>query len=114
MNSDDPCVTDPGLYRVVMENDRVRVLEYRDTPGALTNSHHHPDSVMITFSDFRRRVTAGGDAVDLALAAGQVRWVGAQDHVGENIGDTDTHAFFIEVKDAPAGRASGVLGPTAS
>jgi beta-alanine degradation protein BauB len=26
----DPTITDPGLYRVVFENDRVRVLEYRD------------------------------------------------------------------------------------
>src|SRR5215207_2405810 len=29
----DPTYTDPGLYRVVFENDRVRVLEYRDRPG---------------------------------------------------------------------------------
>ena len=29
----DPTITDPGLYRVVFENDRVRVLEYRDHPG---------------------------------------------------------------------------------
>src|SRR5829696_1764435 len=29
----DPTFTDPGLYRVVFENDRVRVLEYRDRPG---------------------------------------------------------------------------------
>ncbi len=33
MSSDDPTVTDPDLYRVIFENDRVRVLEYRDGPG---------------------------------------------------------------------------------
>ena len=32
----DPTVTDPGLYRVIFENDRVRVLEYRDRPGDRT------------------------------------------------------------------------------
>ena len=36
--SDDPLVTNPGLYRLVMENDRVRVLEYRDRPGDRTRT----------------------------------------------------------------------------
>ncbi|GAB3875714.1 hypothetical protein GCM10029964_020600 [Kibdelosporangium lantanae] len=34
--SDDPVVTNPDLYRVIFENSRVRVLEYRDTPGSRT------------------------------------------------------------------------------
>jgi hypothetical protein len=33
---DDPVLTNPGLYSVVMENERVRVLEYRDRPGDAT------------------------------------------------------------------------------
>ncbi|HSR28072.1 MAG TPA: cytoplasmic protein, partial [Actinomycetes bacterium] len=33
----DPTITDPGLYRVVFENDRVRVLEHRDRPGDRTH-----------------------------------------------------------------------------
>jgi hypothetical protein len=28
----DPTTTDPDKYKVVFENDRVRVLEYRDRP----------------------------------------------------------------------------------
>ena len=31
--SDDPVRTDPDKYEVIFENDRVRVLEYRDVPG---------------------------------------------------------------------------------
>jgi hypothetical protein len=44
--SSDPVHTDPSLYRVVFENERVRVLEYRDVPGVRTHPHAHPDSVM--------------------------------------------------------------------
>jgi beta-alanine degradation protein BauB len=44
----DPTITDPDNYSVVFENDRVRVLEYRDEPGAQTRPHEHPDSVMVT------------------------------------------------------------------
>jgi hypothetical protein len=70
----DPTITDPGPYRVICENDRVRVLEYRDRP------------------------------------AGQVRWISAQEHAGENIGTTESHSIFVELKEPPpAGAPAGEL-----
>jgi len=119
---EDPTVTDPELYTVAFENDRVRVLEYRDAPGATTHPHRHPDSVMVTLSSFQRRVTAfehgtvGGRSAEIELTAGQVRWVGAQEHFGENTGTTDTHVFFIELKEPSFGTPVGEappLGPSA-
>ena len=109
----DPTVTDPDKYRVVFENDRVRVLEYRDSPGQRTSPHDHPDSVMITMSGFERRlVDAEGNAREATLEPGEVRWLGAQTHSGENTGETPTHVFFVELKqdgavttDAPPGPA---------
>ncbi|SNY61411.1 cupin domain-containing protein [Paractinoplanes atraurantiacus] len=110
MSHDDPTVTDPGLYKVVFENERVRVLEYRDEPGDRTHPHRHPDSVMVTLSAFQRRVSAGDRTVDVDLPAGQARWLGAQEHVGENTGTTATHSIFVELKEpAPPGPAA--LGP---
>jgi hypothetical protein len=49
----DPTTTNPDVYKTVFENDRVRVLEYRDKPGESTAAHRHPDSVMYTLSTFR-------------------------------------------------------------
>jgi len=118
MSSDDPTVTDPDLYKVIFENDRVRVLEYRDSPGAKTHPHRHPDSVMVTLSAFRRRVSTGGRSVEVDLSAGAVRWVGAQEHTGENVGDTDTHGIFVELKesrpaaDAEPSTVDAPLGPS--
>ncbi|MDI1463049.1 cytoplasmic protein [Catellatospora sp. KI3] len=113
MIQDDPVVTDPECYTVIFENDRVRVLEYRDRPGDRTHPHRHPDSVMYTLSAFRRRVSSGGREVEVELPAGQVRWVSAQEHVGENIGDTGTHAVFVELKEPGlAAGPAGALGPT--
>lgn len=109
----DPTVTNPEAYRVLFENERVRVLEYRDQPGHRTQPHAHPDSVMYTLSSFRRRIGAGGREVEVELSAGEVRWVGAQQHYGENIGDTDSHTIFVELKaPAPAGGSESVLGPS--
>lgn len=97
----DPTVTDPDKYKVIFENDRVRVLEYLDEPGQRTSPHEHPDSVMYTLSSFDRRLVAeDGESRDVTLAAGEVRWLDAQVHSGENIGRTDTHVVFVEMKDA--------------
>lgn len=109
----DPTATDPDKYKVIFENERVRVLEYRDEPGQQTRAHEHPDSVMYTLSSFRRRlIGADGERRDVELAQGQVRWLSAQTHAGENIGQTPTHVLFVELKD-PAGAPDGAtLGPS--
>jgi hypothetical protein len=116
VQADDPVVTDPDHYRLLFENERVRVLEYRDRPGDSTHPHRHPDSVMYTLSSFQRRLSAGGGQVDVNIEAGQVRWVGAQVHTGENIGTTDTHTIFIELKEPRPAADAGpdVLGPAAA
>jgi hypothetical protein len=94
----DPTVTNPELYKVVFENDRVRVLEYRDRPGDRTLPHRHPDSVMVTLSAFERRLTVNGNPVEVRKAADEVGWLPAQTHIGENIGASETHVFFVELK----------------
>lgn len=112
--SDDPVISNPDLYRVVMENDRVRVLEYSDRPGDRTTPHRHPDSVMHTLSSFRRRLRTGGREVEVEIAAGTTSWLAAQAHSGENIGDTETHVIFVELKaeaDASAAGGPSALGP---
>jgi len=94
---DDPARTDPDKYKVVLENDRVRVLRYHDKPGDKTTAHHHPDSVLYALSTFRRRLTfPDGKTKELALTAGDVMWLPAQGHVGENIGTTDTEVLLVE------------------
>lgn len=116
MTDDDPSVTDPELYQVLFENERVRVLQYRDEPGDRTHPHRHPDSVMVTLSSFRRRVAVGDRSAEIALPAGEARWLGAQEHTGENIGDSPTHCVFVELKEPspmPLPVTEAPLGPSA-
>ncbi|WP_346957888.1 cytoplasmic protein [uncultured Arthrobacter sp.] len=112
----DPVATNPELYRVLFENERVRVLEYRDRPGEKTVAHSHPDSVMVTLSSFRRRLSSHGREVDVELPSGLARWLPAQSHSGENTGDTETHTIFVELKEpAPEPKAGDEpLGPAPS
>ena len=106
----DPAVTNAQFYKVVFENDRVRVLEYTDSPGDRTTPHAHPDSVMYTLSSFRRRLHQNGRHRDVEIAAGTTGWLPAQEHAGENIGDTPTHVLFVELKGGGAG-GGAALGP---
>lgn len=97
--ADDPTRTDPDKYKVIFENDRVRVLEYRDEPGQATSPHRHPDSVMYTLSSFDRKLVGeDGQSREVTLEAGEVRWLDAQVHSGENAGSTPTHVLFVELK----------------
>jgi uncharacterized RmlC-like cupin family protein len=83
----------------VTENARVRVLRYHDVPGMKTHQHHHPDSVLHALSAFKRRLTfPDGRSVEREFKAGDVMWVPAQTHIGENIGTTDTDVLLVEVK----------------
>ena len=109
----DPTETDPDKYKVVFENDRVRVLEYRDRPGDRTSPHGHPDSVMLTLSTFERRLIHDGEHRDVKLDSGRVNWLAAQEHSGENIGSTETHVLFVELKEPPANAPARTaeLGP---
>jgi beta-alanine degradation protein BauB len=107
----NPTQTDPDKYKIIFENDRVRVLEYRDKPGDRTSPHRHPDSVMVTLSSFDRRLVHGDRETDVRLEAGSVRWIATQEHAGENIGTTDSHSIFVELKEGAADGSSGAEAP---
>lgn len=113
MSDDDPTITDPDKYRMIFENDLVRVLEYSDSPGAMTSPHRHPDSVMYTLSSFSRRLHVGDMTRDVTLEAGHAHWLPAQVHAGENIGSSDTHVLFVELKSLSAATGD-TLGPASS
>jgi quercetin dioxygenase-like cupin family protein len=111
----DPVESNPEHYKVVFENDLVRVLEYSDEPGDRTTPHRHPDSVMYTLSTFRRRLVSGDVQREVELQAGSVGWLPAQEHQGENIGDTPTKALFVELKGVDGATPdAGRLGPEAT
>jgi beta-alanine degradation protein BauB len=98
-SSRDPVVTDGDKYKVVLENERVRVLEYRDSPGQKTSPHYHSDYVLCAISDFKRRfVLSDGREAVRDVRQGDVVYGKAQSHIGENVGSTGTHVLIIELK----------------
>ncbi len=100
LRADDAVKTDPDKYKVVLENERVRVLEYRDKPGQKTKMHTHPDFVLQAMAPFKRKLTlSNGKTMTREFKAGEIVWMNAQSHLGENIGETDTHVLITELKE---------------
>lgn len=66
---------------------------------------------MYTLSSFRRRLVSDDAEREVELQAGGVGWLPAQVHHGENIGDTPTHAIFVELKESGPSASAGLLGP---
>jgi hypothetical protein len=95
----DPLVTDGDKYKLRLENDQVRVLNYHDKPGDKTNQHVHPDFVLYAMSSFKRKLTfPDGRTVTREFKAGDVIFMKGQTHIGENTGDTDTDVVIVELK----------------
>jgi quercetin dioxygenase-like cupin family protein len=98
----DPTVSDPDKYRAILHNEHVRVLRYHDGPGAKTHPHDHPASVLYALSAFRRRlIFPDGTVTERDFKPGDVMWIPAQTHTGENIGSTDTEVLLVEFLEGP-------------
>jgi quinol monooxygenase YgiN/quercetin dioxygenase-like cupin family protein len=107
----DPLPVYPENYKVIVENERVRVLDFRLRKGAKEASHSHPAHVVYVVAPFRIRFTYpdGHSAVRVARA-GDVLYSEAVSHASENIGDTDAHGILVEFKTA-AGQQAAVPAP---
>lgn len=105
VHAQDPIATDGDKYKVIFENDRVRVLEYHDRPGERMQQHRHPAFVLYALGPFKRTLTLpDGKVLTREFKAGDVLWSDAQTHIGSNIGDTPTNVIMVELKEEPSKR----------
>ena len=88
-----------NAYSLVLENDRVRVLEYRGAPGTKADMHSHPDLVAVPLRGGKVRFTlANGETQDAELADGEAGFFDATEHMTENAGSSEIHIVLIELK----------------
>ncbi len=89
----------PNDVKVIVDNDRVRVLDVLHKPGAKEPMHSHPAYVAVFLSATRQKVTTpDGKTVEKDRKAGEVSWSGPVTHTVENVGTADQHVIVIELK----------------
>jgi quercetin dioxygenase-like cupin family protein len=97
--ADDAAHVAPHIYKVLFENERVRMLEVTMQPGDRSELHAHPDYVVHMLSGGKVKfTTAAGDTAELELAEGATMWREAEEHATENIGGTVIRGLFFEPK----------------
>jgi quercetin dioxygenase-like cupin family protein len=95
----DPVKISPPYYKVVVDNDFVRVLEYRLKPGQKEPLHTHPCGIVYYLTGTRWKATAqDGKTTETETKAGQIFWRGITTHAAENAGKTEARALAIELK----------------
>jgi beta-alanine degradation protein BauB len=94
----DPLKTASNVYKLVMENERVRVLEVYLKPGDIATMHHHPDHVIYVIKGGKGKITSEGKSDILDMKTGQTLFLKEQDHEAENVGNTDLDMLVVELK----------------
>jgi mannose-6-phosphate isomerase-like protein (cupin superfamily) len=96
---DDAVKVAPDVYKVLLENDEVRVLEARLKQGAKSEMHSHPRNVVYFLNNSRAKFTfPDGKSENADLKRGQALWYDAVSHSVENTGTEDVTAVLIELK----------------
>lgn len=96
---EDPVKLDPTSYKVLLENDRVRVLEARVKPGTEIGMHAHPAAVLYAFNAFKVQFTTGdGAKQEVEQEAGKARWLEPVLHSHKQLGDKTAHVLLVELK----------------
>ena len=97
--SADAAAVAPHMYKVVLDNDRVRVLETRAKPGDKADMHSHPAAVVVTIAGAQLRITfPDGQTTEGDLTANDVRYIEPIEHATEVVGPGELHMMLIELK----------------
>jgi hypothetical protein len=99
-SAQDPVKTEPDLYKVLLDNDQVRVIDYHLGKGQKEPLHAHATpAVVYWFTDAKLLNTLpDGKSKQLSGKAGEAIWRGPATHTTENVGDAEVRALVVECK----------------
>jgi hypothetical protein len=103
----DAAKVQPASYRVVLENDSVRVLEFTGRPGmgvCGSGLHSHPAHLTVLLTPAKVKVTENGKTFIAQNKAGDVFWSEATTHETENVSGATIRSLIIELKKPAHGR----------
>ena len=99
VQAQDAAEVAPDKVKTVLDNDKVRVLEFTVKPGEKTGMHSHPGHILYSLTGGTMKTTlSDGKTSETITKAGDSRWIEAVTHNNENIGKTEIRALVIELK----------------
>jgi quercetin dioxygenase-like cupin family protein len=113
VSAQDPLKVAPEMYKLLFENDRVRVMEVVFKPGSKIAKHSHPDHFVYATSGGKLKISTAEGANDAEIKPGDVMWIGAQTHWAENIGTNEVRLVVTELKEPAPAAAKAAVTPKA-
>ena len=96
----DMAVTAGKQAKVVLDNEKVRVIQLEIAPGGKTGMHSHGDNVVVYLTPGDANQTlADGTSKMRHTEAGEVIWSGPVTHDTVNTGKAVTKVLVIELKE---------------
>lgn len=96
----------PTVFKKVLENERIRVLEATYRPGTKVPAHSHPEHLFYMLSGGTLVMRpAGRTAYEMPFKAGEALYLPAQTRATENDGNATVRALIVELK-GPALRSA--------
>ena len=96
----DPLEVAPDMYKLIFENDRVRVMQVTFEPGQAIEEHSHPDHFVYVLEAGNLKITkADGTVTDAELKKGDVIWINAETHQAVNTGTSQVRLLVTELKE---------------
>jgi len=94
----DPLVAASNVYKIINENDRMRVLRVIFKPGDTAKMHHHPQHVAYVLKGGKIKLTSEGKTQEMSLEEGSAVFLDEQNHEVTNIGNTAVDLVVVELK----------------
>ena len=96
----DPLEVAPNMYKLLSENDRVRIMEVTSKPNDTVAMHSHPDHVAVFITDGTLTLSyPDGSFKEASGKAGEAMWIPAESHAAKNTGTTEVKIVVIELKE---------------
>lgn len=97
----DPVKVAPTAYKLLVDNERVRVLDVTVKPGETIPFHSHPDySLYVIEGGLARFFSSPADTgVAVELKTGEASWRSAEVHSAKNVGTTTIRVLATELKE---------------
>ena len=95
----DPVQVSSKNYKLLFENEHVRVLEMNLKAGEIDVTHSHPSETVYFLKGSKAKIhLPDGGVAEADIPDGHVMWHEAWTHQVENIGTSDIRAIIVESK----------------
>lgn len=98
-SGDDQMKAAPESSKIVLENERVRLIDVKVKAGGKMAKHSHPSYVTYALTDAKFKSTVGDKTEEKSPTAGQAIWSDPTSHSVENAGSAEVRVLVFELKD---------------